>query len=87
MRTRSTDTPDWAHRFDQTVKDVVSQHVTKRLLSLLSDSEDGRQAHPTPDHFLPLIYAQAAADDQDRVRFPTEGFDLGSISMRNIIFE
>ena len=87
MRTRSTDTPDWAHRFDQTVKDVVSQHDTQRLLSLLSDTEDGRQAHPTPDHFLPLIYAQAAADDRDRVRFPTEGFDLGSISMRNIIFE
>lgn len=86
MRTRSTETPDWAHRFDETVKDVTMQHDTKRLLSLLSDTADGRLSHPTPDHFLPLIYAQAATDGQDTVRFPTEGFDLGSISMRNVVF-
>jgi hypothetical protein len=33
-----------------------------------------------------LIYAQAATDDRDRVRFPMEGFDWGSISMRSILF-
>lgn len=86
MQTRSTETPDWAHRFDETVKEVITQHDTKSLLSLWPDTDDGRLAHPTPDHFLPLIYAQAATDERDRVRFPTEGFDLGSISMRNVVF-
>jgi 4,5-DOPA dioxygenase extradiol len=86
MQTRSTETPEWAQRFDETVERVVTQHDTKNLLSLWSDSDDGRLAHPTPDHWLPLIYAQAATDDRDRVRFPTKGFDWGSISMRNIVF-
>ncbi len=86
MQARSTDTPDWALRFDGSVERAVTQHDTKNLLSLWPDTDDGRLAHPTPDHWLPLIYAQAATDDRDRVRFPTEGFDWGSISMRNIVF-
>lgn len=86
MRTRSAVTPDWAARFDATVASVVGQRDTKSLVSLWSTSDDGRLAHPTPDHWLPLIYAQAATDERDNVHFPTEGFDLGSISMRNIVF-
>lgn len=86
MQSRSTDTPDWALRFDGSVERAVTLHDTKNLLSLWPDTDDGRLAHPTPDHWLPLIYAQAATDDRDRVRFPTEGFDWGSISMRNIVF-
>jgi 4,5-DOPA dioxygenase extradiol len=43
-------------------------------------------AHPRPDHLIPLIYTSAVVGDQDRVQFPTEGFDLGSISMRNIVW-
>lgn len=86
MQTRSVETPDWADRFDETVARVVTQHDTKGLLSLWPESDDGRLSHPSPDHWLPLIYAQAATDDRDRVRFPTQGFDWGSISMRNIVF-
>lgn len=86
MQVRSVETPDWAGRFDETVARVVTQHDTKSLLSLWPESDDGRLSHPTPDHWLPLIYAQAATDDRDHVRFPTEGFDWGSISMRNIVF-
>lgn len=86
MQARSTDTPDWAQRFDAAVERMVTQHDTQSLLSLWPDTDDGRMAHPTPDHFLPLIYAQAATDDRDRVRFPMEGFDWGSISMRSIVF-
>lgn len=85
MRTGSTETPEWASRFDRTVEEVVSQHDTRALIELWP-SDDGRLAHPTPEHWLPLLYASAATDTRDRVQFPTEGFDLGSLSMRNIIF-
>lgn len=81
MQTRSTDTPDWADRFDETVFRVVTHHDTKSLL--WPESDDGRL--PPPDHWLPLIYAQAATDDRDGVRFPMDGFDAGSISMRNTV--
>jgi 4,5-DOPA dioxygenase extradiol len=36
---------------------------------------------PTPDHFLPLLYVLGARRAGDRVAFPVEGFDGGSISM------
>jgi 4,5-DOPA dioxygenase extradiol len=86
MRARSNATPDWAQRFDETVRDALTERDTKRLASLWPDTDDGRVAHPTPDHWLPLIYAYGATDDRDAVRFPIEGFDLGSISMRSVLF-
>ena len=86
MRADSQETPDWAQRFDETVKDVLTQRDTRKLISMWSDTSDGRQAHPTPDHWLPLIYAYGATDSEDHVSFPNEGFDWGSLSMRNVVF-
>lgn len=86
MRAGSSETPEWAQRFDEKVKDVLTQRDTRTLISMLSDTNDGRQAHPTPDHWLPLIYAYGATDSDDHVHFPGEGFDWGSISMRNAVF-
>lgn len=86
MQTGSLATPDWAARFDENVRQAVLQHETERLLSLWPESNEGRMAHPTPDHWLPLLYAQAATDARDGVQFPMEGFDLGSISMRSVLF-
>jgi 4,5-DOPA dioxygenase extradiol len=86
MRARSTETPDWAQRYDETVKEILVQRDTDALLSIWSDTDDGRLAHPTPDHWLPMIYAYGATDGNDQARFPGEGFDWGSISMRNAVF-
>lgn len=86
MRAGSSETPDWAQRFDEKVKDILMQRDSGALLSMWPDSNDGRLAHPTPDHWLPMIYAYGATDDDDHARFPSEGFDWGSISMRNAVF-
>ncbi len=86
MQTGSTETPVWADRFDRTVAEALTRRDTDSLLSLWPDSEDGRMAHPSPDHWLPLIYAHAATDQRDGIRFPIEGFDLGSLSMRAVLF-
>jgi 4,5-DOPA dioxygenase extradiol len=79
-------TPGWASRFDATVKHALQQHDNETLLSLWPGTADAQRAHPTADHWLPLIYAAGAADESDEVTFPTEGFDLGSLSMRNVVF-
>jgi len=81
-----TEIPSWARRFDETVAQAVLQHDTKTLIDLWDRHRDGRLAHPTPDHWLPLIYALALSDKRDQVQFPTVGFDLGSLSMRNILW-
>jgi len=86
MQSGATGTPDWARRFDELVADCLARHDSKALIELWPDTPDGRRAHPSPDHWLPLLYAYAATDEADGVRFPVTGFDLGSISMRNVVF-
>ena len=87
LRTQSGDTavPDWAHRFDEQLKQVLLNRDTMGLVDLWPASGDARRSHPTPDHFLPIVYAYAVTDPRDEVRFPVEGFDH-SASMRAILF-
>ena len=86
MRAGTAETPDWATRFDETVRKALLEHDTDTILSLYPGTADAKLAHPTPDHWLPLIYTVGASTEQDNIRYPMEGFDLGSLSMRNIIF-
>ena len=79
------ETPDWARRFDDRVTQAARDRDLDRLIAL-GNSDDGRLAHPTPDHFLPMVYAFAAAHPDDPVTFPIQGFELGSLSMRAIRF-
>ncbi len=86
MRSGVSQTPPWAKRFDETVATMMTQRDTKALLSVAQDTQDGKRAHPSIDHWLPLIYAYATTDERDKTNFPAQGFDLGSISMRNVVF-
>ncbi len=86
MRTGSTDTPAWATQADAAVAQATLDHDTATLVELPERDDAMRRAHPTPDHWLPFLYALALADDGDEVRFPIEGFDLGSLSMRSVVW-
>ena len=81
-----TSTPAWARDVDDEVRQALEQHETAALARVL-ETAAGRSAHPTPDHYLPLLYAAGAADPKDRVTFPITGFDMGSLSMRSVLFE
>jgi 4,5-DOPA dioxygenase extradiol len=76
-----TATPEWAARFDRDVAQALEQH-DGGFLARSVESDTGRLAHPTPDHYLPLLYAAGASDAHDAVRFPITGFDMTSLSMR-----
>jgi len=78
-------TPDWAADFDNDIARAVQEHDDDFLIRAIS-SDSGRMAHPTPDHYLPLLYAAGAADNTDSISFPITGFDLGSLSMRAVLF-
>ena len=86
MRAKNEDTPSWARQFDNAVTDAVSGRDDPVLASLWPDTENGRLAHPTPDHFFPLLYVYGATDERDTASFPITGFDLGSLSMRSVLF-
>ena len=42
---------------------------------------------PTPDHYLPLLYVLGAAGRDATVAIPTEGLELGAVSMLGVVLE
>jgi len=81
-----TATPSWAHAFDAEVARAAAEHDGKALAGL-AETDAGLTSHPTPDHYFPLLYAAGASDPRDQVKFPLEGFDMGSLSMRSVLWE
>jgi 4,5-DOPA dioxygenase extradiol len=85
MQSGDVSTPAWATCFDEATKRALLDR-DERAMAALRDTNDGPVAHPSPDHLLPLLYTFAATTKDDPVRFTSEAFDLGSISMRNVIW-
>jgi 4,5-DOPA dioxygenase extradiol len=85
MRQGRTATPAWAAEFDHSVAQALDQRDADTLAGSLH-GELGRMAHPTPEHYLPLLYAFGASAASDALDFPMDGFDAGSLSMRSVRF-
>jgi 4,5-DOPA dioxygenase extradiol len=78
---------DWAVEFDAKVKNAVDAHDARALAQPQKWGETLLvTAHPTVEHYLPLLYCMGSTDERDAVSYPYEGFDFGSISMRMILF-
>ncbi|HTV91599.1 MAG TPA: 4,5-DOPA dioxygenase extradiol [Verrucomicrobiae bacterium] len=77
---------DWAKRFETRARELLLAREFDPLIEYESLGEDARLSAPTPDHYLPLLYAMGASDDRDRVSFPVEGIDGGSVSMLSVLF-
>ncbi len=83
---QGADAFDWAVDFDTKVADAIEARDYASLAELNPRDPAMRYAHPTIEHYLPLIYTLGAADEKDRPTTFTKGFDLGSISMRSVMF-
>ncbi|MBO9647190.1 MAG: 4,5-DOPA dioxygenase extradiol [Variovorax sp.] len=77
---------DWAIEFDR----AVAEQLKNRQLSALADFKSlgavAAQAHPTHEHYLPLLYAAAAVEASETPRFFNTNFQSASISMRSVIW-
>jgi 4,5-DOPA dioxygenase extradiol len=78
---------DWAIEFDQTVDGQIRKGELAALASFQKMGQVATQAHPTYDHYLPLLYAAGAVDaGKDQPRFFNENFQAASISMRSVLW-
>ena len=78
---------DWAVRFEKRARDLLLARDHAPLIDYPSLAPDSMLAAPTPDHYLPLLYTAALTQDDDKVSFPVEGFDGGSVSMLTVMLE
>ncbi|MEO8180083.1 MAG: 4,5-DOPA dioxygenase extradiol [Deltaproteobacteria bacterium] len=85
LRQGRTETPAWAAEFDRAAASALEQRDAQHLASSL-ESAIGRNSHPTPEHYLPLLYSFGASLASDSLSFPIDGFDAGSLSMRSVRF-
>jgi 4,5-DOPA dioxygenase extradiol len=71
---------DWAERFDDAV--VAQLATAPGDILRVADHADYRLAVPTPDHFIPLLYAASLAAQDEGIAQPLlRGYAMGSISM------
>ena len=77
---------DWALEFDQTIGGYVQQGNLDALPNFLKLGQVAKMAQPTHEHYLPLLYAAGAVDAGEPMRFFNTSFQMGSISMRSIIW-
>ena len=77
---------DWALEFDQTIGGYLQQGNLAALQNFQKLGTLAKMAHPTHEHYLPLLYAAGAVDAKEPMRFFNTSFQGGSISMRSVVW-
>jgi 4,5-DOPA dioxygenase extradiol len=76
---------DWAEDFDARAAEAISRRDFRALAQPLALARTLPLAHPTLEHYLPVLYPLAVADEQDDLLYFNTGIDMGSISMRSFV--
>jgi len=79
--------PGWAGEFEGWVRDKLSSGKAEELAEYKNLGRAATLSAPTPDHYLPLLYLAAQGGQDDRISFPVEGFDGGTMSMLSVLVE
>ncbi|MDH0899185.1 4,5-DOPA dioxygenase extradiol [Comamonas aquatica] len=77
---------DWAIEFDQMVTGLVERGGLARLGDFQQLGTVAQMAHPTYDHYLPLLYAAGAVHPGEVAQFFNADFQMAAISMRSMVW-
>lgn len=72
---------DWAVRFENHVRELLIKGEDAQVVAYERFGQDAMLSVPTPDHYLPLLYLLGLRQDKEKVSFPVQGVDGGSVSM------
>jgi 4,5-DOPA dioxygenase extradiol len=72
---------DWAVRFEKQARELLLKGDDAAVVEYDRLGHDAMLSVPTPDHYLPLLYALGLRKEKERISFPVEGVDGGSVSM------
>jgi 4,5-DOPA dioxygenase extradiol len=84
--TAANEAYDWATEFDAVVQNQIKKGQLDALQHFQSLGAVAQQAHPSHEHYLPLLYAAGAARSNEMPRFFNTGFQSASISMRSVLW-
>ena len=76
----------YALEFAAWIRQAVEARDDTRLVDALAIAPHARRAHPTPEHFLPLLVAAGAASGDGDVQTLEGGVTYGALSMDSYLF-
>jgi len=77
----------WATTFDEGIRQALLTRDNDKVISYEEHfPQEAPLAVPSPEHYYPLLYALGASTAEDKVSFPYEGFEMGSLDMRCVMF-
>ena len=79
-------TAPWAEVFDEWVRAALEERRDDDLVDYLARGPEARRAHPTADHYVPLLYAVGLRRDDDPLTTIHMSFQHATISMRCVRF-
>jgi 4,5-DOPA dioxygenase extradiol len=77
---------EYAREFAAWVRQAVEARDDMRLVDTLAIAPHARRAHPTAEHFLPLLVAAGAASRDGEVETLEGGITYGVLSMDSYLF-
>jgi 4,5-DOPA dioxygenase extradiol len=78
--------PDYAQQFADWVRDALAARDVEALVDYRRRAPHAQRAHPTEEHFLPLLVAAGASGDGEAVRLVAGGMTYGVLSMDSFAF-
>ncbi len=78
---------DWAKEASEKMKRFILSGDYKQLINYQSQGREFELAVPTPEHYLPLLYAVALKDEKDVVSLFNDMAVGGSLSMTSVKIE
>lgn len=75
---------DWAIQANDTFKRLIQSGNHKDLINYAALGREVQLAVPTPDHYLPLLYALALKEENEAVSFFNDKPVMGSLTMTSL---
>jgi 4,5-DOPA dioxygenase extradiol len=72
---------DWAREANETLKKLIAGENGERLIDYRSLGREVQMGVPTPEHYIPLLYALGLREGGESLSFFNDRTELGAISM------
>lgn len=81
-----TEPAPYAVAFAKWIQTAVQSRSTQALIRYRSEAPHAARAHPTEDHFLPLLVALGASHDDDSFHIIDDTITYGMLSMESYVW-
>jgi 4,5-DOPA dioxygenase extradiol len=75
---------DWAKEASEIMKKYILLNDHKQLINFKSQSKEFNLAIPTPEHYLPLLYALALKEENEKITLFNDKAIGGSLTMTSV---